>query len=62
MPYVPPNADLACRPDETPQEWAKRVRAERGPMPEDMQRRIHAILRRSPLHPDHIPPLDKSED
>lgn len=55
MTYVPPNAHLACRADETPQEWAKRIRAERGPMPEEMQNRIQGILRTSPLHPEHVP-------
>lgn len=30
------------------------MRVERGPMPEELQRRISAILRTSAAHPDNI--------
>jgi len=59
MPFTSRNP-LACRADETPQEWAKRIRAERGPMPEEMQNRIQGILRTSPLHPEHVPAVERA--
>lgn len=46
---------LSQRPDESIEEWAKRSRAERGPLPEDMQNRIAGILRTSANHPANQP-------